>query len=644
MSNRTQNGESIIIAQLNKFTRAIYSAFGKGLIGRVMTSYTRLDDAFGKSTFSEKIVGSNEYVAYPSKKDGGVLASVVSAAKCRLLSTDFSTYTVFSVFYLISVLIASILKMYNNGDLVILEALKITAVISVLILSVVFCSFLATDKSLGRLLLESKIVQLILNKLLGIGEEYYYYYENRVEKHIPTAIIIGVLLGALAYFFSPLYLAMGLVILLLCAIVFSLPEVGIVLMILFMPLLSNLSNNGIAPFVPLMLIEISYAHKVKNRKRHFSFHIADLFIVMLAFAFLFGGFTSNVSSKVSLVEAIKAFVLALAYLPIRNMMSDKLWIKKFINALFVSGLFIAIACLVQMIVGAISPAVASQLFGVEFSGYANVLFSGNTTLGIYVAVTAVISLTSHENNGNQKSILFFGCIVLMCVSILCTLSIVAITALAIGITFFLTINSHKTLTALLLSLVPITLAVTLAASVIWNNGEAMELMSERSEASLMFRLNTWNDSLMILKDNWFAGIGMGAFTTVFDETSVHLSHNVTNTGSLYLDVWVSLGVVGFVLFLAVIFIHLQRAFTFLKKSKNSASARKLKGALCMLVMLALLGFVKSFGDSVALEFLLWLALALVNAISDYGYNELRLQDSQNHATPYETVIRFYIDQ
>jgi len=64
----------------------------------------------------------------------------------------------------------------------------------------------------------------------------------------------------------------------------------------------------------------------------------------------------------------------------------------------------------------------------------------------------------------------------------------------------------------------------------------------------------------------------------------------------------------------------------------------------MLVMLALLGFVKSFGDSVALEFLLCLALALVNAISDYGYNELRLQDSQNHATPYETVIRFYIDQ
>lgn len=643
MSNSNRNGESVIITQLNRLTRAIYGAFAKGIFGRSMSSYTSLDSTFRQSALVSSGGRTGDSHAHPLQKDGGIFSSLASSVKHKLLSADFSTYTVFSVFYLISVLIARILKMYNNGAFIIVDALKLTAIISVLIMAVVFCSFLATDKSLGRLLLESRLVQLVLNKILGIGEEYYYYYENRAEKHIPIAIILGILSGALAYLFSPVYMLLGVALLLLCAVITALPEVGVVLSILFMPVLSTLSHNGIAPYIPLALIELSYAYKVKQRKRHFSFHIADLFVALTAVAVLFGGFTSYVSLKVSLVEAVKNFVLILAYFPIRNMMRDKLWIKKFLNALFLSGFAIALLCLAQMIVGSISPITAAKLFGVEFSGYANVVFSNSTVLGIYLAITATVSLIAHENRGNKTSILFFGCIVLMSVGVLCTISFVAIAALAIGIAAFLIINSHKSLTALLLAALPLALVVTLIVSAFYQNGDTVQLMSERSEASLIFRLDTWNDVLIILKDNWFTGVGVGAFPAVFEDVSAHAAQNVTNTGSLYFDVWISIGIVGLLLLIAVMLLHMQRAFTFLKKSKNSAAARKLKGALSALITLFLLGFVKSLWADVSLEFVFWLTLSLVNAISDYGYNELRLQDSQSSATPYETVIRIYLD-
>ena len=128
--------KSVIFNGLNKFTKFIYEAFARGIFGRIMTSYQKIDGVYRKSAIAGLLDNPDADKRNSSTAERGVLSRLSVYIKERLLTADFSTYAVFVLVYCVSMLVATAMKDYFSDNFVLLEMLKLTAIVFVVIMAV----------------------------------------------------------------------------------------------------------------------------------------------------------------------------------------------------------------------------------------------------------------------------------------------------------------------------------------------------------------------------------------------------------------------------------------------------------------------------------------------------------------------------
>ncbi len=87
----------------------------------------------------------------------------------------------------------------------------------------------------------------------------------------------------------------------------------------------------------------------------------------------------------------------------------------------------------------------------------------------------------------------------------------------------------------------------------------LSIFAMREDSSNSYRLNVWNSTIEMIKDNWLVGIGPGndTFKQVYGLYMVP-GYNALSAYSIFLEIWAEQGIMGFIVFLLLLVTVLMR--------------------------------------------------------------------------------------
>jgi len=134
------------------------------------------------------------------------------------------------------------------------------------------------------------------------------------------------------------------------------------------------------------------------------------------------------------------------------------------------------------------------------------------------------------------------------------------------------------------------------------------LHDETLDTKLVARLDIWSSALMGLQDHLFTGIGLGVFNSVmpvrYPYRTVGLSYPVSQAHNLFLDIGLSLGIVG-IIGLAVL---LAAMLTASARGMWSGGSQGLVhiGILSALIVFLVFGITDSISFTIPTSFIIWI--------------------------------------
>jgi O-antigen ligase len=153
-----------------------------------------------------------------------------------------------------------------------------------------------------------------------------------------------------------------------------------------------------------------------------------------------------------------------------------------------------------------------------------------------------------------------------------------------------------------------------------------------SDGSTSYRVNIWLASLNMLATFWPSGIGLGTETFVFiyrkySFNAVHAPHS----HNLYLQLMIDLGIVGLVLFVAIIAVFYKKIFLRINQSKGRDKFVTAAGAALCAGMAGFLlqGMTDNVWYNYRVVIFFWLIVALSGALANIGISHTK--EGQVHA-------------
>ncbi|MGV3527080.1 MAG: O-antigen ligase family protein [Candidatus Sericytochromatia bacterium] len=142
------------------------------------------------------------------------------------------------------------------------------------------------------------------------------------------------------------------------------------------------------------------------------------------------------------------------------------------------------------------------------------------------------------------------------------------------------------------------------------------LFSGGEHSSNNFRINVWMSSLAIIQDYALTGIGIG--NKVFQKVYTYYMASTFKALSTYnvpLEVWLEMGIVGLLSFLAMLVAHAGRCLWGLVQEIDYSARLFLGAALTTLVGLMIHGMVDTVFYRPPIQILFWYTLAVITVVS-----------------------------
>ncbi len=160
----------------------------------------------------------------------------------------------------------------------------------------------------------------------------------------------------------------------------------------------------------------------------------------------------------------------------------------------------------------------------------------------------------------------------------------------------------------------------------WNNPKLKAVFDFVGGSSMHKRIEIWRASLRIIKDHWFAGIGLGRFQAVYREyipivfTKPPLDWTVLHSHNLYLMFWLNLGIIGFLTFLAIL-VWFFTALIKLARNRKVFAKIKLEYFILFAMMVTILvhGLLDTPYWKNDLAMLFWIVVAGVVFLKNYQF-------------------------
>lgn len=448
-----------------------------------------------------------------------------------------------------------------------------------------------SKKEFGEALITGKLTRFVVVEVLNLNPTIFERRSSSSDGNYLSAGLFSISIGLLTYILPPSTMVIMLCIGILFLLTAAFPEMGIIFLIAVLPF----ANAFPSPYQTVLLVIIlgfttfGFVFKLLRAKRILRFELMDVLVIAFGALLFFGGIFTH-GDKSSFWSAELYFVFFLIYFLIVNMYIGKSSIYRTFKILVVTATLVAIIGIISG--GVINQATFDSEIFKDMPGRVSAFLGNPNVLGAYFAIIfpLVLGLLVFSKRMISKIMYFIaGAFIVVCT--IMTGSRGAWLGMIAGTAMFLIVYNFKNIWLVITSLAAVPLGVILVGKALPNdnwlvtrvstiyNGMIAALGNEAAlqhiDSSISYRFTIWDNVFEMLRDHYISGVGVGehAFRFVYEGAIDNGEAVVAHAHSLLLQIFVSLGIVGLVIFILIMFTYGQQCFAEIKRRERSSKSR-----------------------------------------------------------------------
>lgn len=622
---------SLFIFWLDRLADAIYHACANGFFGKLFTAYTFEQEAFERGFLKQHFI-SSKFKRYFRKVceffskifENSYFLNEIKYFSSGMLSIPLKSYGVSFFFFGLYTVLICLIRWIVPG----LEEVSIDYVwigISVCVISI---PMLISYGSLAEALGKGKITAMIVKDSFGFREEIFEKREQLGRAKSNLLLVFGMLMGLLTVFVHPLAILIGVLTAVVVALIFSAPEVGVLLSIFFLPFFSFFDNPTLVLGTLILIVCVSYLIKLISGKRILKLELLDLAVCLFLILLYFSGVISA-GGNAGYDEVLISCILMFGYFLTANLMRTERWLKRCVWALIVSGTVVAIVGILQYLFA--MPQMNAWLdtsYFYDIEGRAVSVFDNPNVLASYLVLILPFTLLGMVQAKKRKEKLLYHISVLsVLVCLVLTWSRGAWLAVLVSVLIFALMYSKKTVRFLvfLCGCIPF-LTFLLPQSIT----RRFMSIGDLTDSSSMYRLYTWKGSLRSIREYFMGGVGYGnaAYNEIYPQFAYAGIEAAEHTHSLFLQILFGMGIGGLLIFCTVLFLSAQMNLEYFKNCKKSESRFMVLACICAIAASLVMGIFDFVWYNYRVFFLFWVILALGCACVRVGTAEQKRHSVQ----------------
>lgn len=407
----------------------------------------------------------------------------------------------------------------------------------------------------------SKAVKWIFN-LVGLEMNEDKLYETNNKASIIFSAVYGAVSGVCFVWFPLAGLLMFAGIIGIHFIFCANPVFYICMLMFTSAFLPTVLNAGImALMIVNFLIARAYG-KIPEKKFNFIEIITVLFIAFLAY-----GSIMSVTPKNSIIVGAMWFVLMISVFIIRRSVNNKKDLYKILTCFVFAALLTGFFGLYQYLSGNVNTTwTDTQLFE-ELKLRVYSTFENPNVFGEYLLLVIPVSIALFINKkGIKNKAVNAGIILVLIANLFLTYSRGCYIGLAAGIVIFIWLVDMRLLGIGIFAAIP---ALFLMPSSIISR---ITSITNLADSSTSYRVSIWRGTLRMLKDYAFTGVGIGeeAYNAVYPKYALS-SIIAPHSHNLFLQIMCSVGVIGLIVFLIMIFSYIRNGVSVTHRTEDVPS-------------------------------------------------------------------------
>ncbi len=616
---------SLIVYLFDKLSDAIYNALISGFFGYIFTAYSSELKSYNGGYFVSYFNGERKTRSFfrsvrkllSQNFESSAILRAIRRSVCGLAFVPLKTYGTFFISFGIYILLVYLVKL--------ILPITGTADVDYIYVGVIMCvaaiPIYRSPLNLARAVQKGKITSFVFVDGFGYNEED--FTDKSFKNHSGTwlAVILGLSAGIFTFVIHPLEIFGIITVFAITSLIFTVPEIGVLLCIFFIPFFSFLPNPTVALTTFAAITTFAYIIKIIRGKRIFKLELIDfsvllfLCIMLLSGAITFGG-------KASYYSALISCLLMFGYFLVVNLIRTEKWLNRCINALVISGIIVAVLGVLQYVLGMAQTNWLDTSYFPDINGRSTSLFENPNYLSAYLALIlpfAVFKAITTKNS-KKRALMFIACFMVICCAVF-TWSRGAWLAIIITILIFFLIYSRKTMRFLYIAGITTPFLPFVLPKNIVNRFMSI---GDISDSSTLYRVYTWKGCLKMSEEYFWGGIGYGteAFTRFYPSYAYAGIETAAHSHSLYLQILIGMGIGGLVCFAFIMFLYVQKSFEYLKSPLSKNSLLVASAALCATAALLIMGMFDYVWYNYRIFFMFWIVMALGVACIRIGKSEL----------------------
>ena len=622
---RKKRNSGIIIGFLNFISTLIVKGISGGFIGKIFTSYNRVERHAKKGiifgAMSRAPGGQKKSIRRKLMKwfDESLGIKLLRRAMNFLKSSRLNFYgTYFATFGLYSLMVVLLKSALQSEGVAFAETFVGVDFWSAVIIFLASIPLLSSTKSLLTLASSSLSLRMLLEDCAGLSD-------NKFEEECPVknkhsyfaAILSGILTGGLAYFVSPLKIVSIIGFACLICLFLNFPEMGVICTIFATPFLGFLNYPSTVLIIMVGITAISYFIKVAVGRRTLTVRLVDVFVLLFAILLLAGGIVTSGGQK-SLGAAVMYTGLIIMYFLIVNLVNTKEWLDRCTAVVAIPSVIIAAVGVLGYMSGTMpSKWLDTDMFS-DITNRAVSSFDNPNMLATYLILTTPFVWIYIKRKGvslSGKIIALLGAFITLLCTVL-TWSRGGWLGIIAALVIFWIINYKYTFKYFLVGGLLSPIWVRLVPDNVMGRFTSI---GNLADSSTYYRLYTWKGSLKMFFDNYPGGIGIGesAFAQIYPLYSYMGTESTMHSHNLFLEIAVELGIMGIVLFAIIIFMIFQRGFGCIKYNTNDKlTIISVSAALSGLIAALVHGMFDYIWYNYRVFFMFWVVAAILCAYAN----------------------------
>ena len=267
-------------------------------------------------------------------------------------------------------------------------------------ISVIFIAiailFAPIKKTLSELLSQSVLFSQFEfsydRKVFNTSKKKYRFYDN-----YSSAFFLGILAGIVSVLFTPIKVFVFTLCVAVCLIIFNRPESGMLLCVFFLPFIKIEFLNVIVAFTFFSLL-----YKYFRKKRHMSFGIDEMLLVLCCLMFVLTGFY-NVSGSTGLRTTLTLCIAVASFICVKNLIKSISLFNNSVRLISYTSRILAVVTLVIYLATEI-PAIKyiNQIHTLDFIEHLTNYLNSNNYIPLFIATTIPLNLSLAISRDNNK--------------------------------------------------------------------------------------------------------------------------------------------------------------------------------------------------------------------------------------------------